>query len=172
MKGQLRVVVVLSVVLFTSPAFGVDTDGKFGVGASSTLSSSGVSGLGFNYWIGALKVGTILGFQYESPSEGDSIHQLDLALHGLYAIAREKRANLNVGARIFFIKLSHSEEEPTDLGIEVPIEAEFWVTEHVTISAHAGLEMFFPDQRKVIRVGAPLSAEGLGSPITFRGDGG
>ena len=167
MRVRLGVVFVLVGILLTSPAVAVDTDGKFGVGASSTLSSSGVSGLSFNYWVGALKVGTIAGFEYVSPSEGDSSHQLDLAIHGLYAIAREKRANLNFGVRIFLVKLSHSEDEPTDVGMEFPIEAEFWMTEHVTITAHAGVGMFFPEQRKEIHVGAPAFSGGAGFTYYF-----
>ena len=148
-------------------ALAVDTDGKFGVGGNASLSESGVSGLGLNYWVGHLKVGVITGFEMQSPAEGDSTTKLDLAVHGLYAVSRSKDANLNTGVRINLIDLVGAKGTETTFGLEVPIEAEFWVTNHVTITAHAGLSIYMPEDNTVIRLGAPGFNGGAGFNFYF-----
>ena len=165
-RGILLLTAVL-VLLGGTNAYGVDTDGKFGVGGNASLSEYGVSGLGLNYWVGHLKAGLIAGFEMTSPSEGDSTTKLDIAFHGLYALARSKRANLASGIRVNLIDLVGATGTETAMGFEVPIEAEFWVTNHVTITAHAGLSMYEDGDDTVVRLGAPGFNGGAGFNYYF-----
>ena len=167
MKKFIVLATALMFTLLGSTALAVDTDGKFGIGANASLSDSGVSGLGLNYWVGHLKVGVITGFEMQSPSEGDSTTKLDLGLQGLYAVARSKEANLNTGARLNFIDLVGPEGSDMAFGFEVPIEAEYWVTNHVTITAHVGLSIFMPKDNTIITLGAPGFNGGAGFNFYF-----
>ena len=173
MKKVILALSLMGLLLVGQNALAVDTDGKFGIGGNASLSQQGVTGLGLNYWVGHLKVGAITGFSMVSPSEGDSTTNMSVALHGLYAVARSKEANLNTGLRINMRDLIASggaegaAEQDMTLGFEVPIEAEFWVTEHVTITAHVGLSIDMPTDTTIISLGGPGFNGGAGFNFYF-----
>jgi len=167
MKKVILAFSLMSFLLVGQSALAVDTDGKFGIGGNASLSEAGVTGLGLNYWVGHLKVGAITGFNMISPSEGDSETRMSLAIHGLYAVARSKEANLNTGLRINLKDLMAPEGTDMALGFEVPIEAEFWVTEHVTITAHVGLSIDMPEDTTVVTFGGPGFNGGAGFNFYF-----
>ena len=159
----------LSLLLFfiSGTAHAVDTDGKFGVGGLTSLGSEGVSGLSLNYWVGGLKTGIIAGIRHIRPKEGDNETNLNLAFQGLYSLSRTKRANFNTGLRIVLKGLVTPTGEEMEPGLEIPLEAEFWVTEHVSVLANAGLGIYFPKDRTVVEIGSPRMAVGAGFNFYF-----
>lgn len=167
MKKVVVLFSVLGLLMLTGNATAVDTDGKFGIGANASLSAMGVSGVGLNYWVGDLKIGAITGFMMTSPSEGDGETKVDLALHALYSVARSKEANLNTGVRLNLVDLVGPEGTDMTMGFEVPIEAEFWVTEHVSVTAHVGLAIDMPKDNMIISFGGPAFNGGAGFNFYF-----
>lgn len=116
-----------------------DMDGKLAIGYGQGLSRSGVSGLAVDYWIGYVKVGALVGFDMWLPDEGDGTTEVKAAMHVLYAVARARHANLNIGIRGNGGFEVFGDDQATGFGIELPIEAEYWVTEHVSLTGHVGL---------------------------------
>ena len=167
MKKIASLIAMAAMVFGVGTATAADTDGKFGVGAHSSLTDGGVSGLGVNYWIGDIKAGLVLDIQMVMPDEGDAVNNISAAVQGLYAVARSKDANLNTGLRINLNDLSGPEGTDMALGIEIPVEAEYWVTEHVTVTAHVGLAVEMPEGAMLISIGAPGFAGGAGFNFFF-----
>jgi len=136
-----RITLIFIFLLFASELHARNMDGKFAIGYGQGLSQSGVSGLAIDYWVGYVKVGTLVGFDLWFPDEGEGRTRLKASLHAFYAVVRARSANLNIGIRGNAGFDVIGEEQATGLGVEIPIEVEFWVTEHVSLTGHVGLTM-------------------------------
>ncbi len=137
-KGLLAALAMVGLLTAGGNAMAKNMDGHFGVGVNQSLNAS-VTGIGLNYWIGNIKAGIIAGVNYFKPDSGDGQMQVRLALQGLYAVARATNANLNVGLRFNLGMNSKVAPDTTGFGFEIPIEAEYFLSDHFSILGHAGL---------------------------------
>jgi opacity protein-like surface antigen len=141
MKKNVIIAIAAAAALLLSvgAASAKDMSGKFGVGYSQSL-TGGASGLGLKYWIGDLKLDLLFGLDVFSPDGGDAATSVDLGIGALYAIARSNEANLNLGVRV---NLGIADAPPADtvvgVQIEIPIEAEYYFTDHFAIFGHVGI---------------------------------
>lgn len=125
----------------SAPATAKDMGGKFGVGLNQSL-TGGVTGLGLNYWIGNLKLGGIFGMNFFFPDGQDTVSTVVIGLQGLYAIARADDVNLNFGLR-FNMGINDPGAADTQFGVQfdIPLEAEYFLSEHFSLFGHVGLTM-------------------------------
>lgn len=175
MIRKLALTVALCAALgLSTPASAKDMNGKFGVGLSQSL-TSGVTGLGLNYWIGNLKLGTIFGMNFFFPdtddpknnNESDVQSTVVIALQALYAIARADDANLNFGLR-FNMGIRDPGAADTIFGVQfdIPIEGEYFLSEHFSLYGHVGITLTIIGED-----GNPLAAGNQGFNLGI-GDGG
>lgn len=90
-------VLVLALVLASTPALARDMNGKFGIGYDQSL--GGVSGLNLKYHIGNVGIWGTLGFDLFKPAESDPRTAVRFAVAALYDFARFEVVNLGVGIR-------------------------------------------------------------------------
>lgn len=146
--------VITSMVGLSGPASAKDMNGKFGVGLSQSLTSSlpgnGVTGIGLNYWIGNLKLGTIFGMNFYFPDAGDVRSTVLIAVQALYAIARADDVNLNFGLRFNMGIDAGAPATPPATGtadtlfgvqFDIPIEGEYFLSEHFSLYGHVGVTL-------------------------------
>ena len=140
-KAAFALLLTVAIAL-SAPAHAKDMRGKFGVGLNQSL-TSGVTGIGLNYWIGNLKVGGIFGMNFFFPDGGGDVESTVLiGLQGLYAIARADDANLNFGLR-FNMGIADPGAADTVFGVQfdIPLEGEYFLSEHFSLYGHVGLTM-------------------------------
>jgi hypothetical protein len=132
---------VAALMTSATPAEAKDMSGKFGVGLNQSL-TSGITGLGLNYWIGNLKLGGLLGMDFFFPDSGDSEYTIGLGIQALYAIARAEDVNLNFGLRVN-LGIADPGAADTTVGVQfdIPLEAEYFLSDHFSFFGHVGLTL-------------------------------
>jgi hypothetical protein len=161
--GFIRMAMALTLVLSfsVSELQARDMDGKLGIGYGQGLSQTGVSGLAIEYWVGYVKIGALVGFDMWVPDQGEGTTEVKAAVHVLYAVARARNANLNIGIRGNAGFQLFGDEEATGFGIELPIEAEYWLAEHVSLTGHVGLTIDLLDGEANPLLAESTAGEGI-----------
>ncbi len=177
-----------AVLLAATPATAKDLNGRFGVGGAR--SSLGQEGFAFKYWIGHLGVQAIVGMQRQmakqswpdpanpdSTFKGDDVTQfLEAGMRVMFNAARAKDVNLYIGGGIGIASMSFepaNSDDPaqkelswTEVGLELLLGAEYFLSNHFSIQAEVGIPIRFPgEEGPAIGAGAgnpPLAGEGFG----------
>ena len=151
-------IVALTLIIWMVPqAQAKDMRGRVGVGLEQSV--AGVSGLALRYWLGeSLGAQAVIGGEIlQTGQDGDK----DAALHSRVAasvgvlvnVGRSLHANIGVGARAvlgFQSNLvdvegtSGGDENTLQLGIEVPIMAEFFLSDSFSFSVATGVRLLLP----------------------------
>jgi len=135
-----RLVVSAMLVLMALPAMSKDMKGRFGLGYDQSM--GGVSGFTAYYWLGNFGLKGTLGFDFVIPDSGDSRMGLDFALGGIYNFAWTKDLNIGTGLVIdlsFKNKAAMGTDSAFQFGVEIPLRAEYFFSDHFAINMSTGL---------------------------------
>lgn len=175
-----------AVLLCGAPAYAKDMNGRLGVGG--IRSSLGQEGFAFKYWAGHLGVEALVGMQRVNTKvefaddggntlKGDNTAQyLEAGLRIMYNIARAKDVNLYAGGGFGIGNASTEFADPavkgtsaTEVGVELLLGAEYFLSNHFAIQAEVGIPIRFPgEDGPALGAGAatpPVSAEGFGIAV-------
>lgn len=142
-----------------------DMNGKFGLGLDA--STGGVSGLGFRYFIGNIKLDLTLGVNAFIPSGAGDTHIGFYAGPAVfYEFARATSTNLGIGIRA---NLGYQNKAATggsgaifEANIEIPLEVEYYFSSHFAM--HFSVSILFDIIPKNGRVLNNKGASGQGVP--------
>ncbi len=144
-------------VLVLGQANAKEMGGKWGVGLHQNI--GGASGLGMKYWTGKFGIIGNLGFHVWSPEEGDSTSIFLLGLGGIYNLVETPEANLGIGGIVNLALRSRGESSFHAL-IEIPLVAEYFLSDHFSIFGQVGIVFsFVPEEGSVV---GPELADGFG----------
>ncbi len=144
----LAVTVILAALLVAAPATAKDLNGRFGVGAGTTL--QGNPGLSFKYFVGHLGVNLMTSYtrlsteQVVGEQTGDHVQQeYGGALRVLFNAARAKDTNLYLGAGFDFASISDKqatgdETSWKEIGFELVMGAEHFFGNHFALYFETG----------------------------------
>lgn len=135
-----RILTIAVLVLgLTIPAItrAKDMNGKFGLGLDA--STGGVSGLGFRYFVGNLKLDLTLGVNAFIPSGAGSTKIGFYAAPGLiYEFVRATSANLGIGLKANMGYQNKAASGGTgsafEANIEIPLEVEYFFSRHFAMN--------------------------------------
>lgn len=152
-KQVTRSVIALILVLGMAPmAQSKDMRGRIGVGLEQSL--SGVSGLALRYWLGeklgvhGVVGGELLQSGADEQGPGGLHTRVGASMGVMYNVGRSLHANIGVGARAVLgfqsTLTSDDTEDGADdtslqVGLEVPIMAEFFLSDTFSFSVATGL---------------------------------
>ena len=150
-----------------------DLNGRFGIGVEQSL--GGVTGVTLRYFptrsLGVLFTGGMgLSVTEEDLDNGESKHALSVGVAAslgiVYNFARSLHANLGIGARVSAglgaisaaeLTQDTDKELALEWALEVPLTAEFFLSDNFSLSVATGLLLRFVPQ-----AGAALSPSGFG----------
>jgi hypothetical protein len=118
-------------VALAAPASAKDMNGKFGVGFDQSI--GGVSGVNLKYFIGDFSIWLTPGVDLFAVKDGDTAVAFGVALGGIYNFARSDAANLGAGLRVDFGYSKKAAGDTWQVGIEVPLVAEYFFTDHFAL---------------------------------------
>lgn len=166
MKRLIGGLAMLLMLTFAAPgAFAKDLPGKFGMGYVSTL--GGVGGLDIQYYVTRfIGLEAVLGLDYISASNVSPLC-FKMALGGRFNFARAKDANLGVAIRANIgvankdqMSLSGGTDSSVHFNIEIPLIAEYFLSNHFSIFTQVGLLIdFVPKNGAVLTKGAADTTE-------------
>lgn len=165
--GLIALPVILAGLALARPAAAKDMNGKFGVGYTQSL--GGVSGLNLRYFVGDVQVEGTVGFDLFQPSKSavdlGTWTSVKGSVGALYYFARSDQANLGTGLRVDLGWRSREAvggeaagecaagdgneacqrdamaraSSAWQVNIEVPLQAEFFFTDHFALGLATGL---------------------------------
>jgi len=180
---RIGLVLAAAVLLTATPALAKDLNGRFGVGG--VRSALGQQGFAFKYWIGHLGVQALVGAQRlmakrewtdaeGNTLKGDDVTQaVEAGIRVMFNAARAKDVNLYVGGGIGVANLSTEPADSSDgtsameVGVELLLGAEYFLSNHFSIQAEVGIPFRFPGEDGPAMVGGnpPMQSEGLGFTV-------
>lgn len=180
-RNVLFLVAAFLVASASLPAAAKNMHGKFGFGFQRTL--LGVQGFDFTYWATPkLSAGLIAGLGFDLDPDNDSTTMLLGSVGFKYVLVGTRHANLSVGLladlgwanRILYDSTdqdgkttSRQVKSPTQWGIELPIEVEYFFSDAFSINLASGFTFtMVPDLPADAAPGAEaaiLHPEGLGA---------
>jgi hypothetical protein len=157
--------VVLWAGLGAREAAAKDMNGRFGIGGAQTL--GGVRGFDVMYWAGPLAINGTIGFQFGSPSMGDSTTALSLAGGVLFAVLTSDRADLSIGGRI---NVGTRSKEDTQFTLEAPLRIEWYASDHLSFHGEVGVAVeLIGDSGSVLDGAGPSFGSGGGTAFVIGG---
>ncbi len=168
MKRLLGGLLMLVALTFAAPVSQAkDMQGKFGLGYVCTL--GGVPGLDIQYYVNRfIGLEAVLGLDYVSASNLSPL-AFKMSLGGRFNFARAKDANLGVALRANIgvtnsdymkAKVAGATEGSVHFNIEIPLIAEYFLSNHFSIFTQFGLLLdFVPKKGAVLTNGAPDTTE-------------
>ncbi len=153
----------------SSPALAKDLNGRLGVGLEESL--GGATGLAIRYWPGeAFGIGIVLGATGESGAADSSSFDFsaEAGLRLVYNFARSLHANLGFGAGVAFgsrskvenLEIQGETTSATQLNLEVPVIAEFFLSDNFSLSVATGFLFQFVGNE---RAGGVMDVKGQGA---------
>jgi hypothetical protein len=124
-------IVAVAIAALAAPASAKDMNGKFGVGFDQSI--GGVSGVNLKYFIGDFSIWLTPGVDLFAVKDGDTAVAFGVALGGIYNFARSDAANLGAGLRVDFGYRNKAAGDTWQVGIEVPLVAEYFFTDHFAL---------------------------------------
>jgi hypothetical protein len=169
---------VATMLIFLSPAAeGKPLDGRVGLGLEQSL--SGLSGITLRYWpLDAFGLTATVGAKVLVPPSGDDTRdvgtQVVIAIGGIYNLATSLHANLGVGLR-GGISITNEAFEAVVNGtidesrlpqfiLEVPIVAEFFLSDNFSVSVTTGVLLAFVPEGEAgsSNIGGPVPGINIG----------
>ena len=137
-----RATILLALFLGLSvPAMAKDMNGKFGLGLD--VSTGGVSGLAFRYFIGNLKLNLALGVNAFIPSDGGKTQFGFFGAPGLiyeFALAPQTNMGVRLKANLGYLnKAANNGVSVFEANIEIPIEVEYFFSRHFAMNFSVSL---------------------------------